>query len=133
LKAWATGLLRACSAREKSAQATIGAGSSFWPTPTVAWFKYDNGLTVGGGRLKFEARHQLNIVGTASAWTLFWELLHSTLGPELVRTLAICCSSPQAQVTLRLGPTSSCAALTSNPLFLEMLMDWGGIHSGHIR
>ena len=124
LKAWATGLLRACSAREKSALATFGSGSSCWPTPTVAWFKYDNGLTVGGGRLKFEAKHQLSIVGTASAWTLFWELLHSTLGPELVRSLALCPSSPPAQVTLRPGPTSSCAILDSNPPFLELLMGW---------
>lgn len=90
----------------------------------MAWFKYDNGVTVGAGRLKFQAKHQLSIVGTASAWTLFWELMHSTLGPELVRLRAICPSSPPVQVTLRPGPTSSCAALTSNPLFLEMLMGW---------
>lgn len=124
LKAWATALQRACSAREKSAQATTGADSSFWPTPTVAWFKYDNGVTVGAGRLKFEATGQRSIVGTAAAWTLFWELLHSTVGPELVRTLAICPSSHPAQLTLRPGPTCSCATLGSNPRFLEMLMGW---------
>jgi hypothetical protein len=124
LKAWATGLLRACFQREKLALATSGADSSSWPTPTVAWFKYDIGVTVGAGRLKFEAKHQLSLAGAAVSWTLFWELMHSTLGPELVRSLAICRSSPPVQVTLRLGPTSSCAALTSNPLFLEMLMGW---------
>lgn len=33
-------------------------------------------------------------------------------------------SSRPAQVTLRPGPTSSCATLGLNPRFLEMLMGW---------
>ena len=124
LKAWATALQRACFQREKSALATTGVDSSSWPTPTVAWFKYEHGVTVGEGRLKFEGKHQVCIGGAAIAWTRFWELLHSTLGPELVRLRAICPSSPPVQVTLRPGPTCSCAALTLNPRFLEMLMGW---------
>lgn len=124
LRAWATRLQQACSRREKSALATSGAGSSSWPTPTTVWFKYEHGVAVGAGALKFEAKHQTQLVSTAISWTLFWELLHSTLGPELVRTLAICPSSRPAQLTLRPGPTSSCAILGANPRFLEMLMGW---------
>lgn len=124
LKAWATALQRACFQREKSALATSGADSSSWPTPTTVWFKYEHGLAVGAGALKFEAKHQTQLGGAAIAWTLFWELLHSTLGPELVRMIAICPSSPPAQVTLRPGPTSSCATLGLNPRYQEMLMGW---------
>jgi len=124
LKAWATGSLRACFRREKLARATSGGDSSSWPTPTAVWFKYEIGVTVGAGRLKFEAKHQNQLGGAAISWTLFWNLLHSTLGMDLVRSLAICPSSPQTQVTLRPGPTSSCATLNLNPRFLEMLMGW---------
>ncbi len=124
LKAWATALQRECSQREKRGRAITGGDSSSWPTPTVAWYKYDNGLTVGAGTFKFEAKTQRSIVGTAASWTLFWELLHSTVGPELIRTLAICPSTRPAQVMLRPGPTCSAATLGSNPRFLEMLMGW---------
>lgn len=124
LKAWATALRRACFQREKSALATSGADSSSWPTPTAVWFKFEHGVKVGAGALKFDVKHQAQLGGTAIIWTLFWELLHSTLGPELVRTLAICPSSPPVQVTLRPGPTSSCATMGLNPRYLEMLMGW---------
>lgn len=124
LKAWATALQRACFQREKSALATSGADSSSWPTPLASLFKQVNGLTVGAGRVKFESKHQTTLYGTAIAWTLFWRLLHSTLGPELVRLIAICPSSPPVQVTLQPGPTCSCATLGLSPRFLEMLMGW---------
>jgi len=124
LKAWATALQRACFQREKSARATTGVDSSSWPTPTAVWFKYDIGVTVGAGRFKFEAKHQNQLGGAAVSWTLFWDLLHSTLGMDLVRSLATCPSSPQTQVTLRPGPTSSCGNLGLNPRYLELLMGW---------
>ena len=120
---------RACSRREKWAQATGVAACSSWPTPTASDAGYLPDLQIAGGQIQPKSPFdvaatssgQFSLSNAARAWTKLWLLL-AALGWQ--PGLTTCPCSPPVRVSFRFGRGSFIDGLISNPQFFELAMGW---------
>lgn len=120
-KTWASGLLRACSQRLKSAHRTNASASSFWPTPTVATNGSRPDLTLGEGPVFRKRTFQFCTEAAVQVWCALWEML-TILG--VARIAAISRSSPPVHLTLEYGRRCSTRTRTCSPEWLDWMMGW---------
>lgn len=124
---WAMASGRACSLRQRRARPTSGAGSSFWPTPTVGMSGNRVEMKIDALGLRYQVAadirgNQIAIMECAKVWTLAW-LWAKGMGlapaarPE-------CRSSLPLHVSLQFGTRYSAGTLRFNPAFSDWLMGW---------
>ena len=129
LRQWATMQRRDSLQRERLARATLGAGSSFWPTPTAG----DNGhfpdLKLAAGTVLIVKTHaltdasggQIPLQNAARAWAQLWMAMQA-LGWQPLKVEYP--SSHPVQVSFRSGIGSFQNGLISNPRFYDWMMGW---------
>lgn len=126
---WATRQRRACSLRERLAQATDGVGCSSWPTLTASDAGYVPELALCGGQVRPMSPHdigptsggQFALGEAARAWTTFWLALRAV---GFSAKHATSPSSLPVRLSFKNGKSSFHATLMPNPQFYEMMMGW---------
>jgi hypothetical protein len=120
--------VQACSARQKQALATRGAGSSFWPTPTASLNGNKVDLRIDGPRAvktlvaQTSKGKQVGIMQAAQSWAVLY-LMIQALGLKAGGRANFPYSHP-LHVTLWPGTRHSAGSLSLNPRFLDWLMGW---------
>lgn len=124
---WALQLKRACLARLKLVHPTFGAGSSFWPTPTLSLYSNQADLYLGAKGLRYRSKinkkgTQIALGNVARNWSMMVTVVR-LLGGKLQDQKNYPYSHP-LHMSLERGSRSSKNEWTFNPNFSDWLMGW---------